>query len=37
VVLRSDGFYKAALGVALPAAELNRLEFTAVPFFEMEG
>jgi hypothetical protein len=34
-VLRSDSFYKGELGMALLAAELNRLEFTAVPFFEL--
>jgi serine/threonine-protein kinase len=37
LVLRSDSLYKGELGVALLAEELNRPEFAAMPFFELEG
>jgi hypothetical protein len=37
LVLRSDSLYKGELGVALLAEELNRPEFAAMPFSELEG
>jgi serine/threonine-protein kinase len=37
LVLRADSLYKGELGVALLAEELNRPEFAAMPFFELEG
>jgi eukaryotic-like serine/threonine-protein kinase len=36
LVLRPDSLYKGELGIALLAEELNRPEFAAMPFFEME-
>jgi len=37
LVLRSESLYKGEVGVALLTEELNRPEFAAMPFFELEG
>jgi serine/threonine-protein kinase len=36
LVLRGDSLYKGQVGVALLAAELDRPEFAAMPFFEVD-
>jgi len=37
LVLRADSLYKGELGIALLAEELNRPQYAAMPFFELEG
>ena len=37
LVPRADSLYKGELDVRLLAEELNRPEFAAVPFFELES